>query len=624
MLQTIRSKTHGVVAWIVIILIGFVFAIWGIEGFFSSNANQVAKVNGQVITEQELQRTYQQISRQQQLMRAMQGGPAIDDAELQQQALMGLVSEKMLSSVATKQGFAVGKDQVDDLLRSLPQFQDEQGQYVPAKFETTLNNMGYTAPAFRQAVQNDLMIGQVRSSIVESAFVLPYEFDRTIDLLEQKRDIQYVLIPAAQYISQAQVTPEQTVEYYKAHPADFMLPERLSIEYVRLNAENLDVGNPDDKALQEYYSAHQADYTEPEKRHAAHILLTQEKISGDDAAVNAQAEKIMQELKQGADFATLAKEYSADPGSAANGGDLGWFGRGMMVPEFEEAVFTAEPNSLIGPIKTDFGVHIIKVIGIQAETIKPFDSVKDQIRTAWLENQRQTLFDEELAQLDTLTFENPDNLTTVADKLKLTIEKSALFTREDAQSLGVLNTPEVVAAAFGDSVLLENRNSEIINLSPTDVVVVRKLNHEVAQLQPLEAVQEQIKTRIALEQAAKMAHQQANTWLAELKAGTAADKLTGATWISEAKSNRYNHAVPPAVLTKAFTLQKAHADVIPVGKEDYALVLVNGIYPGELDPNFADQMRQEYMAGLTSYKGEMDYQLYVIDAEKHSDIEMKK
>jgi peptidyl-prolyl cis-trans isomerase D len=624
MLQTIRSKTHGFIAWIVIILIGFVFAIWGIEGFFSSNANEIAKVNGQVITEQELQRTYQQISRQQQLMRAMQGGPAIDDAQLQQQALMGLVSEKMLSTVATKQGFAVGKDQVDDLLRSLPQFQDEQGQYVPAKFETTLNNMGYTASDFRRAVQNDLMIGQVRSSIVESAFVLPYEFDRTIDLLEQKRDIQYVLIPAAQYVSQAQVTPEQTSEYYQAHPADFMLPERLSVEYIRLNAENLDVGNPDDKALQEYYSTHQADYTEPEKRHAAHILLTQEKISGDEAAVNALAEKLMQELKQGADFASLAKEYSADPGSAANGGDLGWFGRGMMVPEFEEAVFTAEPNALIGPIKTDFGVHIIKVIGIQAETVKPFDSVKDQIRSAWLENKRQALFDQELAELDTLTFENPDNLTAAADKLKLTIEKSSLFTREDAQSLGALNTPEVIAAAFGDGVLLENRNSEVINLSPTDVVVVRKLNHEVAQLQPLEAVQEQIKGKIALEQAAKMAHQQANTWLEEIKAGTAADKLAGVTWINEAKSNRYNHAVPPAVLSKAFTLQKAHADIIPVGKDDYALVLVNGIYPGELDPNFADQMRQEYMAGLTSYKGEMDYQLYVIDAEKHSDIEMKK
>ncbi|MGA2654665.1 MAG: SurA N-terminal domain-containing protein, partial [Gammaproteobacteria bacterium] len=623
MLQTIRSKTHGLFAWIVIILIGLVFAVWGIEGFMSSNGNVIAEVNGQTITAQELQRTYQQLARQQQLMQALQGAPAVNEELLQQQALNGLISEKLLSSAARKEGFAVGKNQVDDLLRNLPQFQDENGKYVPEKLDATVKNMGYTLPTFRQAVQNDLMIGQVRGTIVESAFVLPNEFDRTIDLLEQKRDIQYVLIPAAQYLPQAQVTQDQISEYYQARPADFMLPERMSIEYVRLSADKLNVANPDDKALEEYYNTHLTDYAEPEKRHAAHILLTSEKISGDAAAVDALAEKLMQELKNGADFAALAKQYSADPGSAEQGGDLGWFGRGMMVPQFEEAVFTAEPNSLVGPIKTDFGVHIIKVIAVQPETVKPFNDVKDQVRTAWIENQRQTLFDDELAKLDTLAFENPDNLNAVADQLNLSVEKTSVFDHKDAQSLGELNTADVVNAAFSDAVLLENRNSSIVELTPTDVIVLRKLTHEEAQLQPLDAVQEQIKTHLALEQAAKLAHQQAQSWLDALKSGTAADKLANVAWISEAKSTRYNHAVPPAVLNKAFTLQVSGADIIPVGKEDYALVLVNAVYPGELDPNFADQMREEYMAGLQTFKGEMDYQLYAVDVEKHSDIDVR-
>ncbi|MFA6037282.1 MAG: SurA N-terminal domain-containing protein [Legionellales bacterium] len=622
MLQTIRSKTHGVVAWIVIIVIGFVFAIWGIEGFMSSGSNEVAKVNGQAISTQEFQRTYQQLARQQQLMQAIQGTPPVSESVLQQQALSGLVAEKMLSSAARKEGFAVGKDQVDDLLRALPQFQDESGQYAPEKFESTINNMGFTAVAFRQAVQNDLMIGQVRSSIVDSSFVLPYEFDRTLDLLEQKRDIQYVLISAAQYLPQVQVTPEQIAEFYEARPADFMLPERMSIQYVRLNADAIHIENPDDKTLQDFYTTHQASFTEPEKRHAAHILLTSEKISGDAAQVDALAAKLMQELQQGADFSALAKEYSADPGSSTQGGDLGWFGRGMMVPEFEEAVFTAKSDTLVGPIKTDFGLHIIKVIGVQPETVKPFDTVKEEVRTQWVADQKQTLFDEELAQLDTLAFENPEHLDTVAEQLKLSIEQSPLFTRDNAQSLGELGTPDVVHAAYSDAVLLENRNSELVYLAPTDVIVLRKLMHEAAQLQPLDAVHEQIKNHLASEQAAKLAHQQGDAWVAELKSGASADKLNIA-WVVETKTSRYNNAVPPAVLNKAFALPVHDSAVIPVGKEDYALIMVNASYPGVLDPSFADQMRQEYMSGLQVFKGEMDYQLYVINTEKNSDIEVK-
>jgi peptidyl-prolyl cis-trans isomerase D len=627
MLQTIRSKTHGVVAWIVIIVIGFVFAIWGIEGYFSSGANQVATVNGEVVTTQELQRTYQQLVRQQQMMQALQGGQGIDEALLQQHAISGLVSEKMLSTIAHQQGFAIGKEQVDDILRMLPQFQDN-GTFSPEKFESVLNNMGYTPAEFRRAVKNDLMIGQVRSSIVDSAFVLPYEFDRTVDLLEQTRDIEYLLISAATYLPQVQVSDEQIRDFYNARPGDFMLPERMSLQYVRLNAEALPVENPTDAALQDYYNTHQAQYTEPEKRHAAHILLTREKINGDEQALDALAQKIMQELQQGADFSALAKQYSADPGSSEQGGDLGWFGRGVMVAEFEKPVFDAQTGALIGPIKTDFGLHIIKVIAVQPEVVKPFDSVKEEVKSAWVAQQRQTLFDQELAQLDTLAFENPEHLDAAAEALKLPIEKTEVFTRENTQTLGPLNTPAIIEAAFADVVLLENRNSELVYLTPMDVVVLRKQSYEEPQLQSIEAVQEKIKAHLASEQAAKLAHEQANTWLAELKSGVAPDKLkTELSWMKEAKTNRYNHAVPPDVLNKAFALPTSEAavssDIVPVGKEDYALIIVTAVYPGQLNPDFAEAMREEYMAGLTAFKGEMDYQLYVIDAEKHSDIEVK-
>jgi peptidyl-prolyl cis-trans isomerase D len=250
MLQKIRSKTHGAIAWVVIILIGFVFAVWGIEGYVSSQSNVVAEINGEVITAQELQRTYDQLIRQQRLTQALQGGQPVNEALVRQEALGGLVGEKILATTAHRQGFAINDEYVDDLIRGLPQLQNEEGVYAPEKFDALLQRLGYTLPEFRQAAENDLIINQVRGSIVDSAFVLPFEIDRAIKLLEQTRDVSYLLIPAAEYLPQVTVSDEEIKTYYDGHAADFMLPERVSIEYIRLNADDLVIPEPDDQTLE--------------------------------------------------------------------------------------------------------------------------------------------------------------------------------------------------------------------------------------------------------------------------------------------------------------------------------------------------------------------------------------
>lgn len=627
MLQTIRSKTHGAVAWVVIILIGFVFAVWGIEGYLSSGNNEIAVVNDEVITVQQFQRTYEQLLRQQQMMQALQGGQPVNEELLRQQALNGLVSEKMLATVAHDDGFAVGKAQIDDLLRMLPQFQDN-GVYAPEKFESIINNMGYTAAEFRAAAQNDLMIGQVRGSIVDSGFVLPYEIESTINLLEQTRDVDFLMIPASSYLADFTVSDADAQAYFDAHQANYMLPEQVSVEYVRLNADDFTIAAPDEKTLENFYTENQAQYTEPEKRHAAHILLTAEAVGGDEAALNAEAEKIMQSLKEGGDFAALAKEYSQDPGSATQGGDLGWFGRGAMVPEFDQAVFAAQPGEIVGPIKTDFGVHIIKVIEVQNEIVKPFTDVKEEVRTAWMDEQRSTRFNDELAQLDSLAFENPDSLAMAADQLHLTINKTEMINRDNVQNLGALNTPDVIQAIFSDAVLFENKNSEVVYLGPTDVVVLHQLQYEVPKMQDFAAVSDGIKQHLALEQAAKAAHTDAEAWANALRTGTTVAQLQtkNLTWAQFDRTNRYNFALPPEVLDEAFRLHLTESGIaagaVPIGESDYALVLVKAIYPGEVDPNFAEEMRTEYSNSLRAYKGELDYQLYAAQAQKNSDIDI--
>ncbi len=632
MLQTIRSKTHGTIAWVVIILIGFVFAIWGIEGYISSDSNQIARVNGEVITDQDFQRTYQHVMRQQQMAAMMQGQPAaVNDQQIRDQALNGLVNEKLLTTVAHKQGFAIGKDQVDNLLRTLPQFQ-ENGEYVPAKLEAAVTSMGYSTLDFRQAVQNDLMIGQARGAIVDSSFVLPYELDKAIALLEQTRDIKYLMIPAAEYMAEANVSDADIRAYYDAHSADFMLPERMTVQSIRVNGRDYTIDTPDDQTLQTYYDAHSAVYTEPEKRHAMHILLTTEKSGGDEASLNALAEKLMQELRQGADFATLAKEYSADPGSTENGGDLGWFGKGAMVPEFDEAVFKAQAGDLVGPVKTQFGLHIIKVVEVQPGQLRPFADVKDQVIKDWTKAQRETRFASDLAQLETLTFENPDSLEPAAKALNLEIKESKEFSRDNSKGLGELNKPEAVQAAFSDAVFLDGHNSAVISYGPIDAAVLRKLTYEEPRLEDYDTVKDSIKQKLALEQATKKAHANSETWLAAIQQGTAPDQIDHGklTWVPAALSTRYNMAVPPEVLDAAFALHVPAektgnvASVVAIGDNDYAVVVVDAVHDGKLDPKFGDEMRAEYLQGLIMFKGELDYQLYVAQARKDSEIEIKE
>jgi peptidyl-prolyl cis-trans isomerase D len=372
-----------------------------------------------------------------------------------------------------------------------------------------------------------------------------------------------------------------------------------------------------------------AQYTEPEKRHAAHILLTKAKEGGDDASLNALAEDLIQQIKNGGDFAALALEYSADPGSADKGGDLGWFGRGVMVPEFDQAVFSANDGDVLGPIKTNFGVHIIKIMGIQPETIKAFADVKTEVHTAWMAKERQALFDSELAQLDSLTFENPENLTVASSQLNLTVETSGFFTRDNTRRLGALDKSTIADAAFSDQVLFEDKNSPVVELKPTDVVVLRKAGYEEPKLEAFDEVKDGIKERLALEKAAQQAHTNAEAWLAELNSGVApsALKVGSLTWVNEAKTNRYNLSVPPEVLDEAFRLhfdgsKKTVTGMLPIAQKDYVIVMVNGKYDGVLDPAMAQEMGADYMQGVLGYKGQLDYQLYTLQAQKDSDVDM--
>jgi len=440
------------------------------------------------------------------------------------------------------------------------------------------------------------------------------------------------LIPAIAYKEQANVSDDEVRAYYDAHNAEFMLPERMTVEYIRIKGNDYTIDTPDDATLQAYYNEHTAVYSEPEQRHATHILLTTEKSGGDEASLNALAEKLMQELTQGADFATLAKENSADPGSTENGGDLGWFGRGAMVPEFDEAVFNAQAGDLVGPVKTQFGLHIIKVIEVKPEQVKPYDNVKDQVLKDWTKAQREARFAEELAQLDTLTFENPDTLNVAAQKLNVEVKQSKEFSREASKGLGELNRPEALEAAFSDAVLLDGRNSEILNFSSTDAVVLRKLSYDEPRLEDYDVVKDGIKNSLAMKQASKTAQENSEAWLAAIKQGTASDQIDSGSlnWVNVAGITRYSMDVPPEVLDVAFALHVPDektapvASTVAIGDTDYALVVVDAMHEGKLDPQFGEEMRTEYMQGLVMFKGELDYQLYVAQARADSDIEINE
>ncbi len=590
MLQTIRDRTQGAIVAVIVGLISLTFILWGVESYINAAKRViVAKVDGDEIPIEEFQKALQRFRRQAESMLGEAFNPADwDKPEVKTKALDELINDRVLSRLINDARVRVTNQQLAQQLLQIPAFQDDKG-FSRALYEQRVTAMGFSQLGFEQQLRSDMAKSQLRNGVAASEFVTRQEAEKLAALRKQKRDIGYAVIPAAEVDKQVAVTDAETSSYYEAHKEDYRTPEKASVEFLEISAAALaaKVEINDDK-LHQYYDANPAAYTLTEERNANHILV-QLPPDADAAATNAAEGKIKEVLKRaqaGEDFEKLAKELSDDVGSKAEGGSTGFFGRGAMAPEFEEAAFKLKLGEISEPVRTKFGWHVIKLKDIKAGGLQAFDKVKAEVEVAYRNAEAQKAFFEQSEQFSNLVYEHADSLSVAAETLGLTAQKTEVLSKEE---LAKKFSDKAAGAIFTAEVLTEGMNSEPIELPDNRVIAVRVIEHVPSTIPELAAVKARIEDAVRNNQRRELTETLGKELLERLRKGETVNDVVkgrGFGWEQEEGVMRESGDINRAVLRAAFSAEVVGSDPqyvgIPIGNTDYAIVRVaNVVVPAE-------------------------------------------
>lgn len=612
MLQSIRENAQGIFVWTIVGLIIITFALFGLSSYLSGASKVVAaSVNGVEISQTDLEQAYRNYQERLMQMFGERYRPEMfNEEQLKAELLQGMILRELLNQKLADEGYHASAQQVLDRIHAYEAFQEE-GKFSASKYKKVLALRGMSSDAFESDLNREITSLQLRSGISNTEFVTTQEKNALQMLLNQQRDIGYLTIKAAAFQDQVKPTDEEIKKLYEQNMDSYRTAEKVQVEYVELKLD--DVASRQevtDAMIQQHYDAFKDNYK-----------------TTDDEAAKKQLEDILAKIKKGANFAEMAKKYSQDPGSAKQGGDLGFFSKGVMDKAFEDASFSLKKGELSKVVKSQFGYHIIQLEEIKAgdpeerrvrhilikpqQKIKPLAEVKDAIRKELKYQQAEKIFYDDADKLNNLSYEMPDSLQPVADQLALQIKESPLMTRRGGP--GVLSNPKVITAAFSSEVINSGKNSELIELSDTHLMVLRLKQHMPSAVKPLDEVKTQIRQQLVQQQAGTKVNEVVQQLLQRLRNGETPEQLSKAyadsKWLKTGFIGRNSEAkstVPMSVRNKAFAMPKPEAgkaswDSVQLNDGDQALVAVYAVQQGNAKPD--DKFTKQYVSAL----GNADY-----------------
>jgi peptidyl-prolyl cis-trans isomerase D len=628
MLQTIRDKTSGIVATLFLGAVALVFIFWGAHGLVDFNMGPktyAAKVDGERIPTETVRRAWQQ--RQSQLQQMLRNELPPDLVKSQQSALLDqFVQESLLKQRASRYGYHVSDQDLAARVMEYPQFQID-GKFSKDRYNAVVRASGLTESQFEAELQSGLLIDQLRNAVVESAFVAPYELDRRYAMEKQEREIDYALIAASSFEATTTITDEQVKKWYDQNQDKYLLPETVNLQYIELTREHAESGiQVTEPALKEYFEQVKDRFTTQERRHGRHILITVGE-GVDDAAAKQKAEELTAKAKAGADFAQLAKDNSKDPGSAQQGGDLGWAQRGMFVGPFEDALFTMSTGEIRGPVKSDFGYHVIKLDEVEAGHVKTFEEAHAEVEADFRKDRAQNIFYDESQKLADQAFSALTELDSVGKALNLPVKTVTGFTREGGGEFG--GEPSVIEAAFSDDVLDRRQNSPLVTVGEDRALVLRVTDHKAAEPRPLESVSAQIREQLKTQRMREAAAAQGAFAMARLQKGepwasvATALKLTA---VGKRFMTRQDTVAPPAIVRSAFLAPntefseaKPYFGGVTTDDGNYAVYAVTQVRNADPSKEAAtEKSARKRRAEVQSGQGE--FAAYVDEAERTTKI----
>ena len=616
MLLAIRERIMGVVGWVILGILFVAFAFFGLNSYLQSSAvNYAATVNDQEISQARHQRAYQQLRTRMADMLGENYDPAqLNEDILKANALQQLINEELVLQAADSEGFAASNQLVAASINAIDAFK-ENGVFSKALYERVLGYQGIRPPEFEYNLKQEIIANQYREAIRRTAAATTKGLNQAYMLEGQKRQFNYMVLPLQSFSESLLITEQDIEDYYASHSEAFMTPERVRLQYLELDAATLDPGiELDEQALQALYDEQSEKYVTPEERQARHIL-TALPPGADETAMAAALEEsqgIVARLNAGESFEDLAKELSDDPGSAASGGDLGFFGRGVMDTAFENAVFGLQQGERSQPVQSAFGFHVIELTDIKAEVAIPLQDVREELADQLLAEERGNLFYEQSETLSSLAFEQPDTLQGAADELALELKESDWVGKRGGT--GIAENSAVVEAAFSEDVLLNGNNSTTLEIAPDHIVVVRVLEHQEASQQALEEVRADVEQLARNTKARELAEARGRELLAELTAGESTlDAIAAAEEVSNNRTELIlRNAAEPAreIVSAAFALQApGEGETIYDGHAarngDYVILALDQVREGSLS-DLPETARQQAWRGLSRLQGEAE------------------
>ncbi len=622
MLQNIRDKSQGWIAKTIIGLMVVLMALFGVDQIFQSvsNSQDAAEVNGEAITLIEVEKAADMQRRQlQQQLGNNFDDSLIDDKLLREAALKGLIDRQLLLQGAAAADFALSDLALDQMILQESQFQVD-GKFNADRFDMVIRQMGYTRQQFRQMLREEMLVMQLRAGLGASSFVTDAEIAEFARLEKQSRDFATLTLKAS--TQGVEVSDADIKAFYDEHASEFLSPEQVQLEYVELKKDAFfDQVEVSEDELQSQYQKEIAGLAE--QRRAAHILVeVNDKITDEQA--KQELDDVQQRLSKGEEFSALAKEFSADPGSAANGGDLGYAGPGVYDPEFEKALYALKQGEVSAPVRSAYGWHLIKLLGVQAADVPSLDSLKEKITKDLKAEKVEQRFVEVSKELEDSAFESAD-LSQPAQELGLEIKVSELFGREGGKDIS--SNRQILQAAFSEELLENAANSQLIELDPDTVVVVRVKVHNKPEQLPLETVSSVIRDQLLMQRAAEAVKEKGEQLLAALREGkTLADKsVADQTWVVVEAASRNQESIAPEILQALFRMPKPSAADKPsfagiaTRDGDYILIRLNGV--NEPQTAVSDEEKANYRRFLSSRMGQQDFAAYRRQLQEQADIE---
>jgi len=597
-------RNHSRIMFLVIVLLIFPsFVFFGVQGYTQFNeagGAAVATVDGQKITRADWDAAHRRQAEQMRRQMPSLDAAFFDSPEAKRETLENLVRDRVLASAAQRAHFAVSDERVQRELMTIPQLaalRRPDGSMDLDAYRALVGAQGMTPQGFEANVRQDISLRQVLGGVSGTATPATAAGRTALDALLQQREVQVLRFDAKEQATAINPTEADLQAYHKANESQFRSPEQATIEYVVLDLAALAVGvTVPEEELRKYYTENAARYTVAEERRASHVLIGAAKDAPaiERAQAKAKAEALLAELRKNpASFADVAKKHSSDTGSAERGGDLDFFARGAMVKPFEDAAYAMKPGEISNVVESDFGYHIIRLDAVRGGDKKPFEAVRGEIEAEVKKQLAQRKYAESAEQFSNTAYEQADSLQPLIDKLGVKKQNATVQRTPAPGATGPMASPKLLEAVFANDTLKNKRNTEAVEVGPSQLAVARVLQHQPARVQALAEVQPLVRQRVIAAQAAAAARKAGEARLAALRGGADAASLPAPTLLSRASAQNEPRALVDAVL-------RADATKLPqwlgvdLGEAGYAVVRLAAVKPTAADAPEVVQLLPRY------------------------------